>query len=219
MDNKEQTKRCIEYIKKSYLNNISSLSMEDIVSIALKFGEDDAQKHAAEYYQRKLEREKKEAEIAALRVDYTEEIDDSGKTWYIRTHFCQQREDSRKIKVGDVIQYKAYLPGYEGEENGIMIISSFDFKSDFAARAYYSFSIHERINKETKEKEGPAFHYCAGIAPNIYAFSLATDQEIKNFFKEIKERKPDEFKFYFEDKHGFMPDVIKEKYEKFLNEI
>ena len=55
------------------------------------------------------------------RIDYEEEIDDEGKIWYKRTHLYEQREDSRKLKPGDIIQYKGYLPGYEGEMHGMYI--------------------------------------------------------------------------------------------------
>lgn len=220
MIEKHNIEQCIKHIKETH-PNIEALSLKDIVSLALQWGEDDAHKHAAEWYKWKLEQEKKEQEEMAKREDYKEEVDDDGKIWYHQTHLYQQRDDSRKIKPGDIIQYKAYLPGYEGESHGIMLIKNFDYKSDFAARSYFNFEVCERYKKTDKwedrgkEKEEPYISWGSGSAPGIKAFSLATEDEITNFFKEIKESWPEEYELYF---HKLTPpDFIIERYSQYIN--
>jgi len=222
MDNKEQTTNCLAYIQKKY-PCITSLSIRDIVSIALQYGEDDARKHAAEYYEAKLKREEEQRKLEATREDYREEVDDEGKIWYHETHGSHQRDSSRKLKPGDIIQYKGYLPGYEGEMHGIMLINSFDFKSDFACRSYFNFEVCERYKKADKwedrfkEKEEPYISWSAGSAPSINVFSLATEQEIENFFKTIKEDWPEQYEFYFLTDFKYKPKYLEERYAKYIN--
>lgn len=217
-----QVNQCVKHIKEKY-KNIETLSLKDIVSIVLQWGEDDAHEHAAEWYKWKLEKEKKKQDEMTKRIDYEEEIDDEGKIWYKRTHLYEQREDSRKLKPGDIIQYKGYLPGYEGEMHGIMLINSFDFKSDFACRSYFNFEVCERYKKADKledrfkEKEEPYISWGAGSAPSINAFSLATEQEIENFFKTIKEDWPEQYKFYFLTDFKYKPKYLEERYAKYIN--
>lgn len=222
MGNKEQTTNCLAYIQKKY-PCITSLSIRDIVSIALQYGEDDARKHAAEYYEDKLKREKAQQELEATREDYREEVDDEGKIWYHEAHGFHQRDSSRKLKPGDIIQYEAYMPGYEGESYGLMLIDSFDYKSDFAARSYFNFEFKERYKKtnndenKRKEKEDPVLGWESDSCPAIHAFSLATEKEIKNFFKTIKDKWPNEYEFYFHSDSEFKPDYLKERYSQYIN--
>lgn len=222
MNNKKQTTNCLAYIQKKY-PCITSLSIRDIVSIALQYGEDDAHKHAAEWYKYELEREKKQKELEATREDYEETIDDEGRVWYHKTHDFHQRDDSRKLKPGDIIQYEAYMPGYEGESHGVMIVDSFDYKSDFACRSYFNFHMDERYKKfekwedRGKEKEDPVLGWASDSCPGVHAFSLATEKEIENFFKTIKDKWPDEYDPYFLGDSAFKPDYLKERYSQYIN--
>lgn len=216
-----QTKLCVQYIKKQY-SDLTALSIEEIIELALQYGENDAHEHAAEWYKRKLEQEEKDRKEEEARKDYEEKIDDEGKVWYHRLHLYHQKDSSRKLKQGDIIQYKASMPGYEGESFGIMLVNSFDYKSDFACRSYFNFQINERYKKadkwedRCKEKEDPYLSWEAGSAPSINAFSFASEQEIENFFITIKENWPDQYNFYFTGDYKFIPDYIKERYSKYL---
>ena len=222
MDNKEQTTNCLAYIQKKY-PNMTSLSIRDIVSIALQYGEDDAHKHAAEWYKYELEREKKQKELETTREDYKEDVDEEGRVWYHEVHNFHQRDDSRKLKPGDIIQYEAYMPGYEGESHGVMIVDSFDYKSDFACRSYFNFHMDERYKKAEKledrgkEKEDPILGWGADSCPAVHSFSFATEQETENFFKLIKEEWPEQYEFYFSGNYKCIPDYIKERYSKYIN--
>ena len=212
MENLEKTKACLAWLNEKY--NLSSLSIADIIDLTISWNTKDAMEHAAQYYQWQQERKKKEEEKTKSRIDFNEITDENGRVWYERTHLYQQREESRKLKPGDIIKYEATCPDGVHEE-GIMIVNSFDFESDFVARSYI------QVSTWTKEKD-PNYKYkfvASRLAPGIDKFSFATEDEIKKFFTYIKE---EEYEFYylhyFVIEHEYTPDFIKKekRYAKYI---
>lgn len=208
----ENTKDCLKYLKEKH--DLTYLSIEKIVRLVLEWDEKNAMEYAAQCYQLKLEREAKQKEIEVSREDYKEEVDENGRTWYIETHWGHQRSESRKLSPGDIIKFK----NGRGNGDGIMLVGSFDFESDFAARSYYMIEnwSYEDENKNTihTQTRGHSF------APGIRAFSFATEEEIADFFNDIKQEGnfglSDEsvFDFYFNS--DFTPEEIKSKIAKYI---
>lgn len=213
MKNAEKTKACLAWLNEKY--NLSSLSVADIVDLTIEWNKKDAMENAAKYYERK-QGQKKEENEAKLRVDFNEEIDENGRIWYKRTHLYQQQEESRKLKPGDIIKYKTTCHDDIYEE-GIMIVNSFDYESDFAARSYI------QVTTWTKEKD-PNYKrkfVASNLVPGINKFSFATEDEIKEFFDYIKEHEYEHyFLYYFVSDGKYTPDFIKKekRYEKYINE-
>lgn len=214
MENAEKTKACLAWLNKNY--NLTSLSIADIVDLTIKWNKNDAMEYAAKCYERKQERKKKEEEEAKSRIDFNEIIDENGRVWFERAHLYAQREESRKLKPGDIIKYEATGPAGIYEE-GIMIVNSFDYESDFVARSYV------QLTTWTKEKDPNYKHkfVASDLAPGIKTFSFATDDEIKEFFDYIKEHEYEHyFLFYFVRDREYTPDFIKKekRYSKYIEE-
>ena len=203
----DESKKCLEELKKNH--SLENLSIGTILDLAF----DWERPRMLAQFKYEQEREEKKKKEGAEREDYKEEIDDTGKVWYLEAHLSHQRPESRKLNKGDIIQFKC--SGYDGrpDPNGIMIVGSFDFESDFAARSYFHmeqwFSDKDDI---TKFK----ISYGGGSAPSVYAFSIATEQEIENFFDDIKKNAFLDYLFYF--KSDITPDYIKEKYGKYIDD-
>ena len=213
MENTEKTKACLAWLNKNY--NLTSLSIADIVDLTIEWNKNDAMEYAAQCYQWQQERKKKEEEEAKSRIDFNEITDENGRVWFEKTHLYAQREESRKLKPGDIIKYTAYQGDFI--ENGIMIVNSFDYESDFAARSYV------QLTTWTKEKDPNYKHkfVASGLAPGIDKFSFATEDEIKKFFTYIKEEEYERyFLFYFVRDGKFVPDFIKKekRYAKYIEE-
>lgn len=214
MENAEKTKECLAWLNKNYI--LSSLSIADIIDLTIEWNNKDAMKYAAQCYQWQQERKQKEEEKAKSRIDFNEETDENGRIWYKRTHLYQQREESRKLKLGDIIKYEATCPDGVYEE-GIMIVDSFDYESDFAARSYV------QLTTWTKEKDPNYKHkfVASCLAPGIDRFSFATEDEIKEFFDYIRENEYEHyFLFYFVKDGKYVPDFIKKekRYAKYIEE-
>lgn len=213
MENIEKTKECLAWLNENY--DLTSLSVADIVDLTITWNNKDAMKNAAQAYQQQQERKKKEDEEAKLRIDFNEETDETGRIWYKRTHRYPQREESRKLKPGDIIKYTSK----QGEfiENGIMMVNSFDYESDFVARSYI------QLTTWTKEKD-PNYNHkfvASCLAPGIDKFSFATEDEIKEFFDYIRENEYEHyFLFYFVRDGKYIPDFIKKekRYAKYIEE-
>lgn len=210
MENIEKTKVCLAWLNENY--NLTSLSVADIVDLTIEWNNKDAMENAAQYYQWQQERKKKEEEEAKQRIDFNEETDENGRVWYKQTHWYSQREESRKLKPGDIIKYTANQGDFI--ENGIMIVDTFDYKSDFAARSYV------QLTTWTKEKDPNYKHkfVSAGLAPGIEKFSFATEDEIQKFFTYIKEEAYEKYLFYFVRDGKYVPDFIKKekRYAKYI---
>lgn len=210
MENTEKTKACLAWLNENY--NLTSLSVADIVDLTIEWNNKDAMENAAQYYQSQQERKKKEEEETKPRMDFNEETDENGRIWYKRTHWYSQQEESRKLKPGDIIKYTSNQGDFI--ENGIMIIDSFDYESDFAARSYV------QLTTWTKEKDPNYKHkfVSAGLAPGIEKFSFATEDEIQKFFTYIKEEAYEKYLFYFVRDGKYVPDFIKKekRYAKYI---
>ena len=221
MEHSEKTKACLAWLNENY--NLTSLSVADIVDLTIEWNKKDAVDLTIEWNKNnemknatfQQERKKKEEEEAKSRIDFDEEIDENGRVWYKRVHLYQQREESRKLKPGDIIRYT----GSQGDfiENGMMIINRFDYESDFAARSYVQVTIW------TKEKDPNYKHefVASGLAPGIYKFSFATEEEIKEFFDYIKKHEYDFYYLeYFIRDGEIVPDFIKKekRYAKYIEE-
>lgn len=212
MENEEKTKSCLAWLNSKY--NLSSLSIADIVDLTIEWNKNDVMKYAAQAYQQQQERKQKEEEEAKSRIDFNEETDENGRIWYKRTHLYKQREESRKLKPGDIIKYETTCPDGIHEE-GMMIIDNFAYDSDFAARSYVQVSVW------TKEKDPNYKHkfVASDLAPKIDKFSFATEDEIKEFFDYIRENEYEHyFLFYFVRDGKYVPDFIKKekRYAKYI---
>ena len=211
MEYSEKTNECLAWLNKNY--NLEFLSITDIVNLTIEWNKKDAMENAAQYYQMPRERKQKEDEEKP-RIDFNEEIDETGRVWYKKTHWYPQREESRKLKPGDIIKYTAN----QGEfiEEGIMIVKSFDYKSDFVARSYV------QLTTWTKEKDPNYKHkfVASGLSPGIEKFSFATEDEIKKFFNYIKDEAYEKYLFYFVRDGKYVPDFIKKekRYAKYIEE-
>jgi len=142
--------------------------------------------------------------------DYKEITDKAGRTWYQSCHWHAQRDESRKLKRGDAIIYRR--DNFPEGVYGIMIINSFDVKTDFAARAYIGKAPY--VSQNGKQ---PTVTYTiyGEYAPCMDEFSFATDEEIKTFIQEIKADKHSQY--YVDTMYKFFPDYM-HQYDKFINE-
>lgn len=210
IENTEKTKACLAWLNANY--NLTSLSVADIVDLTILWNNNDAMENAAQYYQSQQEQKKKEEE---RNKKEEEEADETGRVWYKKTHLYKQREESRKLKPGDIIKYETTFD--DVYEEGILIVDSFDFESDFAARSYV------QLTTWTKEKD-PNYKLkfvSACLSPGIKKFSFATDDEIKNFFTYIKEKEYEKYLFYFVRDGKYVPDFIKKekRYAKYIENV
>lgn len=202
----KESQECLEHIRKTH--NLESLSIGHILDLAFEW---EKPRMLVNFKQEQEYEEKKKKEEAE-REDYKEETDEFGKLWYIRSHYYHQRPESRKLKQGDIIQYKRGSYDKRPDSNGIMIVGSFDFESDFVARSYFHMELYYMDKNDLSKIK---FTYGGGSCPGINEFSLATEQEIENFFNDIKENAFDQYLFYF--KSNIVPDYIKEKYGKYID--
>ena len=219
MEHTGKTNACLAWLNANY--NLTSLSVADIIDLTIEWNNKDAMENAAQYYQllqeqkkKEEERKKKEEEYEKplIDIDFNEETDENGCIWYRQTHWRQQREESRKLKPGDIIKYETTFD--DVHEEGIMIVDSFDYESDFAARSYV------QLTTWTKEKDPNYKHkfVAFGLAPGIKKFSFATEDEIKKFFTYIKEEEYEKYLFYFVRDGKYVPNFIKKekRYAKYL---
>ena len=138
-----------------------------------------------------------------LPEDYEEVQDNSGRIWYKRTHFNAQRKDSRLLKKYDVIVAKSDL---EEPLPTIILIDSFDYESDFAARCFYGKSVYY---SDFERKIHTEMWY-GGFAPCLRYFSFATHEEIEELFDKINES-PSLYEDCITNKE------IKERYSEYLD--
>lgn len=210
-----KTKACLAWLNENY--NLTALSVADIVDLVIEWNNKDAVENAVQYYQSLQEQKKKEEEAKPRIVDFKEETDKTGRVWYKRTHSYKQREESRKLKPGDIIKYvTTTIDGIH--EEGIMIVNGFDYESDFVARSYV------QLTTWLKEKDPNYKHkfVSSSLAPGIDKFSFATEDEIKEFFNYIRENEYDHyFLFYFVRDGKYVPDFIKKekRYTKYIENV
>lgn len=115
-----------------------------------------------------------------VQPDYDVVKDNNGRIWYKRTHINAQRKESRLLGKYDVIAAKRDL---EEPYPTIMLIDSFDYESDFAARCFYGKSVYYEDFERKKHTE----MWYGGFAPCLQYFSFATHEEIEELFDKINE--------------------------------
>ena len=86
MENAEKTKACLTWLNKNY--NLSSLSVADIIDLTIKWNNKDVMENAAQV-KHPQEHKQKEEEDVKSRIDFNEEIDETGRVWYKRMHLHQ----------------------------------------------------------------------------------------------------------------------------------
>ena len=91
-----------------------------------------------------------------------------------------------------------------------MIVNSFDFESDFAARSYVELSTFNGDDNVS---------FVTRSAPGIESFTFATDEEIKQFFKDILDNNVKDFYYYFNLDSKSTPEYIKYKYTHYIKEL
>lgn len=138
-----------------------------------------------------------------VQPDYEEVEDNNGRIWYKRTHFNAQRKESRLLEKYDVIVAKRDL---EEPYPTIMLISSFDYESDFVARCLYGKSVYYKDFERKKHTET----WYGGFAPCLQYFSFATREEIEELFDKINES-PSLYENCITNKE------IKERYSEYLD--
>ena len=124
--------------------------------------------------------ENPETTAKPVQPDYEEVKDNNGRIWYKRTHINAQRKESRLLGKYDVIVAKRDL---EEPYPTIMLIDSFDYESDFAARCFYGKSVYYEDFERKKHTE----MWYGGFAPCLPYFSFATHEEIEELFDKINE--------------------------------
>ena len=164
---------------------------------------EELQKENRELRRQLENKELSETNPKPLLPDYKEVQDDNGRIWYKRTHFNAQRKDSRLLKKYDVIVAKRDL---EEPLPTIILIDSFDYESDFAARCFYGKSVYYKDCERKKHTE----MWYGGFAPCLKYFSFATHEEIEELFDKINES-PSLYEECITNKE------IKERYSEYLD--
>ena len=164
---------------------------------------EELQKENRELRKQLENKEQSETKPESLLPDYEEVQDNNGRVWYKRTHFNAQRKESRLLKQYDVIVVKRDL---EEPFPTIMLIDSFDYESDFAARCFYGKSVYYKDYERIERTE----MWYGGFAPGFKYFSFATHEEIEELFDKINES-PSLYEECITNKE------IKERYSEYLD--
>ena len=164
---------------------------------------EELQKENRELRRQLENKEQSETKPESLLPDYEEVQDNNGRVWYKRTHFNAQRKESRLLKQYDVIVVKRDL---EEPFPTIMLIDSFDYESDFAARCFYGKSVYYKDYERIERTE----MWYGGFAPGFKYFSFATHEEIEELFDKINES-PSLYEECITNKE------IKERYSEYLD--
>ena len=164
---------------------------------------EELQKENRELRKQLENKEQSETKPESLLPDYEEVQDNNGRVWYKRTHFKAQRKESRLLKQYDVIVVKRDL---EEPFPTIMLIDSFDYESDFAARCFYGKSVYYKDYERIERTE----MWYGGFAPGFKYFSFATHEEIEELFDKINES-PSLYEECITNKE------IKERYSEYLD--
>ena len=164
---------------------------------------EELQKENRELRRQLENKETPETITKPVQPDYEEVEDNNGRIWYKRNHFNAQRKESRLLGKYDVIVAKRDL---EESHPTIMLIDSFDYESDFAARCFYGKSVYYEDFERKKHTE----MWYGGFAPCLQYFSFATHEEIEELFDKINESP-----YLYED--CITNKEIKERYSKYLD--
>ena len=169
----------------------------------LLMSNEELQKENRELRRQLENKETPETITKPVQPDYEEVEDNNGRIWYKRTHFKAQRKESRLLGKYDVIVAKRDL---EEPHPTIMLIDSFDYESDFAARCLYGKSVYYKDFERKKHTE----MWYGGFAPCLKYFSFSTHEEIEELFDKINES-PSLYADCITNKE------IKERYSEYLD--
>ena len=194
----DEAKKCLSWIRDEYNINFGLVEVngKNIVDLVLEWHN--------KALEEKQEAKGKQNEDPNYKEDFKKVADENGRIWYNRTHLSEQREESRLIHPGELIVYKT------SNGSGMMIVNSFDFESDFAARSYVelsSFNGDDNVSFVTRS------------APGIESFTFANDEEIKNFFKYILDHNAPDFYYYFNLDSKSTPEYIKDRFTHYIKEL
>lgn len=195
----------IENLDKHTESILKSYTIDDLIKryTQLLVRNEELQKENRELRRQLENKEQSEAKPESLLPDYEEVQDNNGCVWYKRTHFNAQRKESRLLKQYDVIVSKSDL---EESFPTIMLIDSFDYESDFAARCFYGKSVYYKDYEKIERTE----MWYGGFAPCHRYFSFATHEEIEELFDKINES-PYLYEYCITNKE------IKERYSEYLD--
>lgn len=195
----------IESLDKHAESILKNYTIDDLIKryTQLLVRNEELQKENRELRRQLKNKEQSETKPESLLPDYEEVQDNNGRVWYKRTHFNAQRKESRLLKQYDVIVAKSDL---EEPYPTIILIDSFDYESDFAARCLYGKSVYYEDYERKKHTET----WYGGFAPCLKYFSVATHEEIEELFDKINES-PSLYGDCITNK------VIKERYNEYLD--
>lgn len=195
----------IENLDKHTESILKNYTIDDLIKryTQLLVRNEELQKENRELRRRLENKEQPETSSKPVLPDYEEVQDNNGRIWYKRTHFNAQRKESRLLKKYDVIVAKRDL---EEPLPTIILIDSFDYESDFAARCLYGKSVYYKDFERKKHTE----MWYGGFAPGLSYFSFATHEEIEELFDKINES-PSLYENCITNKE------IKERYSEYLD--
>ena len=195
----ENSKKCLGWIKDNYGISFGLVDVngKNIVDLVLEWHN----KMLAEQEEKKEEEDKNQ-------LDFKTTTDADGRLRFHRTHLTKQREESRMLHPGDIVKYESTYG------NGIMIVNSFDYESDFVARSYIEKS-YIKVDGTVNVYEYITTRSC----PGFNSFVFANDEEIRQFFKDILDNNAKDFYYYFNLDSKSTPDYIKERYTHYIKEL
>ena len=195
----------IENLEQHTESILKNYTIDDLIKryTQLLVRNEELQKENRELRKQLENKEQSETKPESLLPDYEEVQDNNGRVWYKRTHFNAQRKESRLLKQYDVIVVKRDL---EEPFPTIMLIDSFDYESDFAARCFYGKSVYYKDYERIERTE----MWYGGFAPGFKYFSFATHEEIEELFDKINES-PSLYEECITNKE------IKERYSEYLD--
>ena len=134
------------------------------------------------------------------------EIEIKGEKWWQCLGPNQNKKEDRKLKVGDAIVYfEKKCP----EERPVIIIKSFDFPGDIAARAVVGMLPFKHIDGHVTNT------YYSDFAPGFDTYRLAKDEEVRQFLIDYKDKCEGLLAHDFKK----LRDMGIERYNKILYEI
>lgn len=195
----------IESLDKHAESILKDYTIDDLIKryTQLLVYNEELQKENKELRRQLENKEQSEIKPKTLLPDYEEVEDNNGRVWYKRTHFNAQRKESRQVKPYDVIITKSDL---DEPVPYILLVESFDFDSDFAARCLYGKSVYYKDGERKEHSETCYRHF----APGFKYFSFATHEEIEELFDKINEST-------YLYKECITNKEIKERYSEYLD--
>lgn len=135
--------------------------------------------------------------VKEYKYSNTFEVEIDGKKWWYVDGYYRNRPEDRKLKVGDAIVYSR---DDKFKEVGIIIINSFDFPGDTAARALIGSLPHYN---ESYGIITYTYTYYSDFAPGFSYYRMATREEMKDFFETYKRNNPKIYNHFLEKMKSF----------------